>query len=389
MATKTKAAGKAEPARPGRASGRGGHNGCAIGAVAKETVPESKFGEAARGTDRPTEFAADQQPVMIRTPGELVQMIEDLHPRIKELESELAGRVRPGAGGRVDHAEAIDDATSIIATIRDLQRQNDVSYRLKESLEAELAEARHKLTEEQSARAELEARVETLKAKANRAGRLEEEFVSLEREQTQTARRLREVTSQLKLISEERDRLAEQKAGDERQIGELERSVLDFKSKVSRLGETAAELGRLRRELSDTTNALAVATEESQRLKENVQSLKGKLDATDIAKNTLELELATTRELVYGQNEQIDELTGGLEAARAELATARAALTRQEVDIKNLVQSNERAGREMKTLKARIESLQEELDLNTQALREIRTATLRTTARVLEQGPGA
>jgi chromosome segregation ATPase len=197
------------------------------------------------------------------------------------------------------------------------------------------------------------------------------------------------VTSQLKLISEERDRLVEQKAGDERQIGELERSVLDFKSKVSRLGEMAAELGRPRRELSDTTNALAVATEESQRLKENVQSLKGKLDATDIAKNTLELELATTRELVYGQNEQIDELTGGLEAARAELATARAALTRQEVDIKNLVQSNERAGREMKTLKARIESLQEELDLNTQALREIRTATLRTTARVLEQGPGA
>jgi hypothetical protein len=53
MATKTKAAGKAEPAQPGRASGRGGHNGCAIGAVDKETVPESKFGEAARGTDRP------------------------------------------------------------------------------------------------------------------------------------------------------------------------------------------------------------------------------------------------------------------------------------------------------------------------------------------------
>ena len=108
MATKTKATGKAEPAQAGRTSMRGGHDGCAIGAVDKETVPGSEFGEAATDTDRPTGFAADNQPVMTRMPGELVQMIEDLHPRVKELESVLAGRVQAGAGGRVDHAEAFE-----------------------------------------------------------------------------------------------------------------------------------------------------------------------------------------------------------------------------------------------------------------------------------------
>jgi chromosome segregation ATPase len=316
-------------------------------------------------------------------------MIENLRPRVKELESVLADRAQPGEGRRRDHADATDDATSIISMIRDLQRQNDIAHRQKESLETELAETKHSLMQEQRARAELESRAKALKAKADRASRLEEECLSLQREQKQTARRLKEVTSQLMSISEERDRLAEHRARDQRHVSELERSVMDLTSQVSRLGEMAAGLDRLRKELSNTSKALAVAREESQRLTENVQSLKGKIDATEVAKQTLELELETARELTCGQNEQLEELAANLEATCAELAAMRAALTRQEADNATLVQSNEHAQRETNTLKAKIELLEEELEGNRQALREIRTAAMRTADRALEQSSGA
>lgn len=363
MASKIKATSKAEPAPSGCVSRGEGHR-----SHSQNTINKDDATSTAKST------------------SELMQLITDLNPRVRELESVLTGSTWQSEAGRVDHHDTSSDAANIIEKIRDLQHQNDAVHVLKTSIEAELAETKRSLAEERSARAELEARVEALKAKAGRAVRLEEEAASLERQQNQTAHRLREATSELKLISEERNHLAEQKADDKRHIGELERSITELKSQLSRLGETATVLSRLRGELSDATKALAASREESQQLKETAQTLKNKLEATKVAQNTLDLELSTSRQLIGGLNQHIEELTGALEAARADLNTAQAVMAKQEAENKTLVQANARSEHEIKTLKVRITSLEEEVDLSTQALREIRTATIRTTGRILETG---
>ncbi|MHC4695771.1 MAG: hypothetical protein ACYTFA_03395, partial [Planctomycetota bacterium] len=200
----------------------------------------------------------------------------------------------------------------------------------------------------------------------------------VEEERNETARRLEKVTSQLEEITEERDRLADQTVADETRIREVQNEKLALEAKVLNLEETVAEMDRLRGELAE-------AAENAQLLEESVRGVKGRLEATETSKDALELELATTREIVRGQNDHIEELKEKLATTQAELAALHAKLDRQEIDTVNLQETNKRAEREIKTLNSRVESVKKELDLSKKALREIRSAAVRTTGRVRER----
>jgi chromosome segregation ATPase len=263
-----------------------------------------------------------------------------------------------------------------------LHGQIDAARELKEALEADLAAMREKWAEEQTARAEVEARGKLLEAKAALGDQLREDLSFVEEERNEIARRLEEARSQVAHLTAERDRLAEQRITDDARIKELQGDKITLEARVLNLEETVADMDRLRQELS-------AAKEESQRVNDTVQSLKSKLDATEIAKNALDLDLTTTRELVRKHSGQIDELNANLATAYTQLKSLRAEVDKQEIEKANLVESNKRAERELKTLTERLELAKKDLDLSRRALRAIRAAAMRETGPTQEHASGA
>lgn len=311
---------------------------------------------------------------------ELQRTNKELQVRIRELELQLAGGP-PEDGVGAEYGEASDEALSTIALIKDLHGQIDAARELREALEADLASIKEKLAKEQAGREELDAHVKLLEAKAALGEQLREDLSFVEEERNEIARRVEQLTSQLAKVTEDRDRLASENAADLRRIKELESDKITLEATVLNLEETVAEMEHLRQ-------GLAESREETQRLKENVQSLKGKLDATEAAKSSLELELATTRELNRNQNGQIEDLRETLSTTGAELAELRSKLDKSEIENANLVETNKRADRDLKTLTARFETAKKELDIIKKMLRDIRAAAMRTTTHVREPSSG-
>lgn len=305
---------------------------------------------------------------------ELQRTNKELQVRIRELELQLAGGPEQADGEARDYGEASEEGAGIIALIKDLHGQIDAARELKDALEADLGSLKEKLAREQAAHTELDAQVRLLEAKAALGEQLREDLSFVEEERNEIARRLEQTADQLAKATGERDGFAEQNSADQVRIRELESDKITLEATVLNLEETVADMGRLRQDLAGTKDEL-------QRAKENGQSLKGKLDATEAAKNSLELELATTRELVRNQNGQVEELRENLSTARTELVDLRARLDRAEIENVNLVETNKRADHEIKALTARLDTLRKELDLTKKALRDIRSAAMRTASR--------
>ena len=359
MAGQTKTSGRPRSASPRRPSKEAAENGHELDA---------------------TEVAAEKHTVTNEAHRELQRANKQLHVRIRELELQLAGGP-PEQGEAADSGDASDEGASIIALIRDLHSRIDAAQELKEALEADLATMRAKSAEDDAARSELEARVKLLEAKAALGDQLREDLSFVEEERNEIARRLEQATAQLGKITRERDGLAEQSVAGQARIRELQSDKIALEAKGLNLEEMVADMDRLRQEHADLR-------EESSRLKENGESLKGKLDTAESAGRALELELTTTRDLVRNQNKQMEELKDNLVAARADAVDLRAKLDRALAENANLSESNKRADHELKTLNARIESVRKELELSKKALRDIRTAAMRTTSRAREQSSG-
>ncbi len=336
--------------------------------------------EAHPAQSAPPQAESDAAPGPMTTEAtrDMERINRELQVRIRELEFELARDTQGDEGVGADDTEASVESGSIIAVIKDLHAEIEAGCELKEALEADLAAVKNKLSAEESVRTELEARIKLLEAKAALGDQLREDISFVEEERNETARRLEQVTSQVEELAEERDTLAEQKAVDEARIKEVQNDRISLEAKVLNLEETVAEMDRLRDELAE-------ARDNAQRFEENAQNIKGKLEATEVAKNALDLDLTTTRELLRNQSEQIDELKDELADTRTQIADLRAQADRQEIENVNLVEVRRRGEREIKTLTARVESVKKELDASKKALRDIRSAAVRTTERVRER----
>ncbi len=353
------------------------------GVLVRARSKKAKGGATKRAEKQPTSTypkpgGVGDKRVATETVRDLGRMNKELQVRIRELEFELAGGAGEDDGEVAEDTAISEESGSIIAMVKDLHGEIDAAYELKEALEVDLCAAKDKLAEERSHRAELEARVKLLEAKAALGDQLREDISFVEEERNETARRLEHATAQLEQLTEQRDLLADQTAADEARISELQNDRLALEAKVLNLEESVSEMNRLRGELAE-------AGENAELLEETVQSVKGRLEATETSKTALELDLATTREIVRNHDNQIEDLKEELATRHAELADLRAKFDRQEIESVNLQEMNKRADREVKTLNARVESVKKELDMSKKALRDIRTAAVRTTGRVRQR----
>jgi len=335
--------------------------------------------------------ASQAEPRTAERPGttvthrELMRMKKELQVRIRELELEMVGVPRQDECRTADQGMLFAEHSNIVAMVKDLHGEIDASYEQKAALEGDLAAMRDKLFEEQAARAELEGQVKLLEAKLVLEDQLREDISLLENKRKETAHRLEEATSELKQVVQERDDLVEQKVFDEKRIREVQRDMMELEAKVSDLEKKVAETDHLGKELTRTRTALAEAREDAQRRKINEQNLKGELEAARVAKSALDLDLATTHELVRSQNEQLEELRDNLAGAHSEVVDLHGRLERQQAEQARLADMNKRAQCEIGTLSARNESMQKELDSGKQALHDIHAATVRTAARIRDR----
>jgi len=385
MASKTKVMRKAGPTPP-RGTSEEAHSEVALEVVDQDASLDPEPGEAEM-TGAPAATPRARSATAARTAAsaagrDLQRANKELQVRIRELELRLAGGTQEAEGEAGDYGELSEESTTVIAEIKDLHSKMDAARELREALETDLAAMKEKWASEQTARTEAEARVKLLDARAALGDQLREDLAFVEDERDEIARRLEQATSQLGQITEERDRLAEQKITDDERIKALHGDKIGLEAKVLNLGETVADLDRLRQDLVGSQ-------EELQRVKETVQSLKGKLNATEIARNALELDLTATREVVRKQGGQIDELRANLTAAHVKSTELRAELDQREIENTNLLESNKRAERELKTLTERLEFTKRNLELSKKALRAIRAAAMRTTGQNSEDGAEA
>ena len=161
-------------------------------------------------------------------------------------------------------ADVLEERASIISIVKGLEEQVDAAFKLKEVLETELDITQKMLSEELTARAQLEAQVKSLEEQSVLAEQLSEDISFIEEERTKFANLLAETQPQLEAVVEERDSLGEKAASVEKYAkkleGErtnLEAQVMNLKDKVTDVNRLRGEVDNLRKELIDADSRVA------------------------------------------------------------------------------------------------------------------------------------
>ena len=115
-----------------------------------------------------------------------------------------------------NYGNVSEERSSILSIVKGLEGQVETAFKLKEVLEEELDTAQKRLSEELSARAELEARLSALEVEAAMVEHLREDISFAEEERNNSVELLGLIQPQLEAMTLERDSLTEQvAAGDE------------------------------------------------------------------------------------------------------------------------------------------------------------------------------
>ena len=318
-----------------------------MGSPTKAVVEENVSGPS-NYESRPV---SGRQLFMTSTLSELDQMNKELLVRIQDLELRRHRELEGNAIGGGDQTEVAKESSSIIAMVKDLHEELDVAYQLKGTLEADLAAAKKKLSEEESTRLELEARGSLLETKVALIDQLRRDISALEKERDEASRRLGGVASKLEQAIQDRDGLAKQRLADGKLIEELKGSKEDLEDQVLELERSGIELDRIRKDHENLKGSHRF-------LEEKLQDVVANLDASKASRTALELELSATRENLHRQHEQIQDLKSRFSGIHAEAVKLREVLEKCEAENASLRESSKRRERENKALSVRYEAAQ-------------------------------
>lgn len=244
----------------------------------------------------------------------------------------LAGRAGGKKKGQIemgDFADVLEETTSIISIVKDLEEQVDAAFKLKQVLEAELNATQKKLSEELDAHAQLKTQVRSLEAQAVLAAQLSDDISFVEEERDRFASLLSETQPQLEAVSDERDSLSKKLASAEARTYELEGERTTLEAQVMNLKDKAADRDHLRG--------------------------------------------------------QVDNLRGELTSADSRVANLRIQLEEQQAANRDLMETRTRLECEVKMAKADHDTTKHELEALKKALYDIRSEATRTSGRVRQR----
>jgi chromosome segregation ATPase len=271
-----------------------------------------------------------------------------------------------------------EDGATIVSIIKGLEGQVDTAFKLKEVVEADLEAAQKRLSKESAARAELQARVESLEPQAALVDRLREDIAFAEEEREKFANSLAETGQQLEAVTDERDSLAEEAACAKAHAEELEGEKTVLEAEVMNLTDRAADLNRVRRELAETTEA-------RRDLGERVRDLSSRLEASDAARSALEGDLAEAREAVRSLREEVEDLRPRLAGAGSQVADLHLQLEEQQAANRDLTETKTRLESEIRTTKVDHVAAKNELEAVKRTLRDVSSELTGTSRRVRQR----
>ncbi|MBA7696778.1 Chromosome partition protein Smc [subsurface metagenome] len=277
-----------------------------------------------------------------------------------------------------DIADVSEERASIISIVNGLEGQVETAFKLKEVLEAELDTAQNKLSEELDARAQLEAQVESLEARAALAEQLREDISFAEEERNKFVNLLAQTQPQLEEVTAERDSLAEQMASTKTDVKELEGEKMALGAQVMNLKDKITDADRLRKELAEITEAHRGS-------REQVHDLTRRLKASEVSKNALEKELAGTHQNARTLRAVVEKLQKKVAGADGRVADLRIQLKDQQAANRELMETNTRLENEIKMVNINCEVAKSEVDAFKNAMRDIRSEATRTSGRVRQR----
>ena len=334
-----------------------------------------------------------------------------------EYEPRKRKRRTPSQKGVDEYPDVSEKSASVISIVRDVERELDVAYELKDALEADLATTREELSKVSSARAELAARAALLEGQAALVGPLREDIAFVEEERDRMASVLEDTKAQLEQTAKERDSLAERTRGAEESIEKLQRDKVNVKEEHSRtarvLEDTKAQLDQTLKERDSLAEQMRGAEEgieklqqekanlerdvflledkltEMDRLREELakagdarrelesgaKDLTKRLEASSTSSNALESELATARE-------EVAHLRERLTLANESLQELRAQCDEQKTENRDVREANRRLEQTVRVLTARHEAASNEVEALRKALGRIHAAAAETTGRI-------
>ena len=277
-----------------------------------------------------------------------------------------------------DLADVSEERASIISIVNGLEGQVETAFKLKEVLEAELDTVQNKLSEELDVRAQLEAQVKSLEARAALAEQLREDISFAEEERNKFANLLAQTQPQLEEATAERDSLAEQMASTKTDVKELEGEKMALGAQVMNLKDKITDADRLRKELAETTEAHRGS-------REQVHDLTRRLKASEASKDALEKELAGVHQNARTLRAVVEKLQEKVAGADGRAADLRIQLKDQQAANRELMGTNTHLENEIKMVNIRCEAAKSEVDAFKNALRDIRSEATRTSGRVRQR----
>ena len=277
-----------------------------------------------------------------------------------------------------DFADVSQERASIISIVRGLEEQVETAFKLKEVLETELDTTQNKLSEALDARAQLEAQVESLGARADLAEQLREDISFAEEERNKFANTLAETQPQLEEMTADRDSLAEQTASNEAHIKDIESEKMALEARVMNLKDKITDADRLRKELAEITQA-------HQLLREKSHDTTRQLEASQNAKDALGKQLDETHQNARTLQAEVGELREKMGNADNRTTDLRIQLEDQQASNRELMEANTRLEGGLKMLNINYKAAKNELDAFKNALRDIRSEATQTSGRVRQR----
>lgn len=277
-----------------------------------------------------------------------------------------------------DFTDVSQERASILSIVRGLEGQVETAFKLKEVLEDELDITQKKLSEELEVRVQLDAQVKSLEAQAALAEQLREDIAFVEEERNKFADQLEQIEPQFESVTDERDSLAEQLVSAEEHTKVLESEKIALEAQVMNMKDRVTDSDRLNRKLSDVTEA-------NQEIRGQSHDLSRRLETSETSNEALEMELSGAHQTAQNLREEMESLRDKVAATDDRSTDMRIQFEDQQAMNRELLQAKTRLENEVKMLSIKYEAAKNELNAFKSALRDIRSEATRTSGRVRQR----
>jgi chromosome segregation ATPase len=220
-----------------------------------------------------------------------------------------------------DYGDVSQERTGIISIVKDLEEQLDTAFKLKKTLENELAATQKKLGREIAARTQLEKQVTTLEAQAGLVDQLRDDISFAKQDHGKLANVLKEAQSQLKAMTKNNDSLLTKVASVETHAKKLEAEKMKLEARImnlkDKLGNTEQRLGK---KVDKQQGQIAVSDNRIVELRAQLEEQKAANMALMKLRTLLEGEIKTSNDKYGAVKKDLDAVLEALREIHSEAA---------------------------------------------------------------------